>query len=152
MIKMISEKLPSMIQNKLDFASIFIHVLWPVAAPAARPWPRSLVLLLCRSYVLNKGKVHKVYRIWPFQNCPTSKPSTNIFKNDLLVSQAFSQARTRSAPLRSPQNVRSLTKMCSCVGHMSKKRKKNIRQIGFNLFSELSYRKCILAGWPKFCV
>ena len=66
-----------MIWNKLPFVNKIIHVLWPAAAPAARPWPRPRVVVLCGSCIQTKGQCCKNPEI-PANSHPELQKSQNI--------------------------------------------------------------------------
>ena len=66
-----------MIWSKLPFVNKIIHVLWPAAAPAARPWPRPLVVVLRRSRIKTKEQFCKNPEI-PANSHPELQKSPNI--------------------------------------------------------------------------
>ena len=66
-----------MIWSKLPFVNKIIHVLWPAAAPAARPWPRPVVVVLCGSCIQTKGQLCKNPEI-PANSHPELHKSQNI--------------------------------------------------------------------------
>ena len=84
------ESLPRVSPKWMNFANISMHVLWPAAAPAARPWPRFFVMVPVRPDLKNVSKSKCAKWILPRMTYRVMKVCWKL--------PVVSQQRVKSAP------------------------------------------------------
>ena len=85
-----------------------IHVRWPAAAPAARPWPRSRVVVLCRSCIQTKGQFARTPRILSNSHSDLQKSQhiVNITSQSDLKLRKGSQKHSQRIPMGTKSDPR----------------------------------------------